>query len=152
MLSGQKTDLILAVLLLFFSATNMKRAGPYSRETILTLKYILDKPQEMESLECSLYTPTLDEYTQKCPMSTFSCYVNEVKVLVSETGRSPIKRLAEQLIQLNSTSKQQKESDACPCCESYSEQPPKVFLSTLRIILEKKNTAVQQKPRGTRNG
>ncbi|KAJ7990296.1 hypothetical protein DPEC_G00298840 [Dallia pectoralis] len=131
MLSGQKTDSTLAVLLLFFSATNVKQTNG-SPETLSTVNILL-KSQEMKSLGGDLYTPTMDDYKQKCPSETLMCYAAEMHVLVLEVKRPLMKRLEVQLLQLKDT---HMNNPKCAICESYSLKPPIEFLTTLLGILE----------------
>lgn len=143
MLRRQRTDTLLTVLLwlLFFIAMTMKQAygiSICSKELPRIVQKCIEEVRKMESFDCRLYTPTLDDY-QKCPMSTLTCFEKEVNVLVLESGNksSPIYKLklSFRLKSLKSFIKQ-KEGANCPDCEVHRERAAKDFLTTLLTILE----------------
>lgn len=75
MLRRQRTDTLLTVLLwlLFFIAMTMKQAygiSICSKELPRIVQKCIEEVRKMESFDCRLYTPTLDDYQKEganCP-------------------------------------------------------------------------------------
>ncbi|KAM4627697.1 interleukin 15, like [Polymixia lowei] len=55
--------------------------GPCSFETVTVIQEVMGNVKKMNSLDSRLYTPTLEDYQQKCPSSTLNCFAKEANVL-----------------------------------------------------------------------
>ncbi|CAB1347656.1 unnamed protein product, partial [Coregonus sp. 'balchen'] len=152
MLRRQRTDSFLTVLLwlLFFIAMTMKQADGESicsQEIPKIVQKCIEEVHKMESFDCRLYTPTLADYQQKCPMSTLKCFEAEVYVLVLESGSKFLRKtqLTKRLNGLRSLIKQ-KDGANCPHCEVHREQAAIDFLTTFLEILENINNQGCREP------
>lgn len=92
-------------------------------------------------LDCQLYTPDVEDYRQKCPVSTIKCFALEVKVLIEEIdsrtfrGMNITGKLERLTRSLNQTESQ------CVQCELFQEKNAAEFLDRLLNILEEMNWA-----------
>ncbi|XP_078140479.1 uncharacterized protein LOC139913106 isoform X2 [Centroberyx gerrardi] len=113
-----------------------------SHEAFQIVSNLTQTANEMEWLNSTLYTPTLDDY-MKCPTSTLNCFAQEVKVLNVEwptlrpTLKLTLRRLAKHLGNLERRSINQ---TCYQMCELHEEKAAGEFLETLKVILQNMNT------------
>lgn len=110
-------------------------------DIFVKLETLIGKVHNLEGLNCTLYTPTTDDYLN-CPKSTLKCFANEVKVLTEELEAVNvhgmynfplIKGLQKLAVRIK-----KKESD-CRRCEVLIEKEAKLFLDDLKTILQMTN-------------
>ncbi|XP_078103293.1 interleukin 15, like isoform X5 [Sander vitreus] len=96
-----------------------------------------------EKLNCSLYTPTDQDFEQTCPKSALKCFANETKVLIQEWEDvnfrvvRPYRNLSKKL-EILSAKLNQSESE-CRQCEFLNEQNAETFLKQLKSTVEMMN-------------
>uniref|UniRef100_A0A8C9XLA5 Interleukin n=1 Tax=Sander lucioperca TaxID=283035 RepID=A0A8C9XLA5_SANLU len=115
-------------------------ARPCSPDTLRKVGNLIEKaPGMKEKLNCSLYTPT-DQDFETCPKSTLKCLANETKVLIQEWEAvnlrviRPYRNLSKNL-EILSAEINQSESE-CRQCEFLNEQNAEEFLKQLKSTLE----------------
>ncbi|KAL3991272.1 nuclear factor of activated T-cells, cytoplasmic 3 [Sarotherodon galilaeus] len=116
---------------------------PCSRDLInnvLTLKEKVSNISNKLSLNCSLYTPTIEDYEQICPKTTMQCFASEIIVLTHEWEVTRMgKKLNKMLDKLASRINQQTASK-CRRCEVMKEENATTFLENLLWTVEKSNS------------
>ncbi|XP_068601616.1 interleukin 15, like [Brachionichthys hirsutus] len=111
-----------------------------TRDIIAKVQHLKDAPDLM-SLECRLYTPTIEDY-MRCPGATIKCFADEIGVLIQEWERVPrggfklnvkLGKLARQFLN--------KAPEDSPCfrCELSKEQRAGEFLQDLLSTLQAVN-------------
>ncbi|XP_039895692.1 interleukin 15, like isoform X3 [Simochromis diagramma] len=95
--------------------------------------------QHTLSLNCSLYTPTMEDYEQICPRTTMQCFASEIIVLTHEWELEPKwKKLNRLLSRLASRINQT--ASKCRRCEVMKEENATTFLENLLWTVEKSNS------------
>ncbi|XP_033979624.1 interleukin 15, like isoform X1 [Trematomus bernacchii] len=99
---------------------------------------LLMKAKELKSLECELYTPTVDQY-KNCSQSTMNCLINEINVLFLEWEAADLSNISKHKTAmfsiLDSFGEMIPERD-CPKCESLEVENAETFLAGLQSILQ----------------
>ncbi|XP_078103289.1 interleukin 15, like isoform X2 [Sander vitreus] len=118
-------------------------AKPCSLDTRKRVENLIKiAPGMKEKLNCSLYTPT-DQDFETCPKSALKCFANETKVLIQEWEDvnfrvvRPYRNLSKKL-EILSAKLNQSESE-CRQCEFLNEQNAETFLKQLKSTVEMMN-------------
>ncbi|KAL3056891.1 hypothetical protein OYC64_007384 [Pagothenia borchgrevinki] len=109
-----------------------------SRDLQKNVRTFLTKAKELKSLECELYTPTVDQY-KNCSQSTMNCLINEMNVLFLEWEAADLSNISvlkrEMFSKLDSFGEMIPERD-CPKCESHEVENAETFLEGLQSIFQ----------------
>ncbi|XP_038549919.1 interleukin 15, like isoform X7 [Micropterus salmoides] len=114
-------------------------AKPCTRDILKQVKFLVKLAPSL-SVDCRLYTPTIDDY-QNCPSSTLKCFADEIKVLIEEwstVGKIPCFTLNISLTTL--ASKFNQTESECRQCELFREEEAENFLKGLQLTLEMMNS------------
>ncbi|XP_039678696.1 interleukin 15, like isoform X2 [Perca fluviatilis] len=140
--------LALASVYLFFvcllGLMHQSAARACSPDTLTKVRNLItETPAMKEKLNCSLYTPTAQDY-KTCPKSTLKCFTNETKVLIEEwvaINFGPISTLRKvhRNLQILSAKFNQPESE-CRQCEFLNEKNAEEFLEQLAVTLQTMNS------------
>lgn len=127
-------------------AQRSKPAGRCFSDMLTSVETVLNQTSDLESLNCSLYTPTPHDY-QNCPSAVLKCFAEEIKVLVEEwqivvlndeTSSPPsfrsLKNLKYGLQRLTKSSNQVE--FGCTQCELFEEKKADLFLGELHSTLQ----------------
>ncbi|KAF7652923.1 hypothetical protein LDENG_00090490 [Lucifuga dentata] len=114
---------------------------PCSANGLGQVRFLLSKVQDLEWLDCRLYTPTMEDYQQNCPSSTLSCFAAETNVLIAEWTTATLlkKRTLVSILGHLASRFNQTEGSECHQCEFHKEEEAKMFLNTLSSVLERMN-------------
>ncbi|XP_063349657.1 interleukin 15, like isoform X1 [Pelmatolapia mariae] len=115
---------------------------PCSRDLYVQIESLKEKVSNISKklqLNCSLYTPTMEDYEQICPRTMMQCFASEMIVLVNEWELEPkwkklnilLNRLASRINQTASK---------CRRCEVMKEENATTFLENLLWTVEKTNS------------
>ncbi|XP_034720593.1 interleukin 15, like isoform X2 [Etheostoma cragini] len=119
-------------------------AKPCSLDTLKKVQNLISiAPGMNQKLNCSLYTPTPQDY-MKCPKSTLKCFADETQVLIQEwesvnVGNLRGSRYVYKKLEFLSTELEQPESE-CLQCEFLHEENAEKFLEQLKSTLMMMNS------------
>ncbi|XP_045930887.1 interleukin 15, like isoform X2 [Micropterus dolomieu] len=114
-------------------------AKPCTRDILRQVK-VLVKLAPSLSVDCRLYTPTIDDY-QNCPSSTLKCFADEIKVLIEEWRTVRIlPRFTLNISLTTLASKFNQTESECRQCELFREEEAENFLKGLQLTLEMMNS------------
>ncbi|KAK1900605.1 Interleukin-15 [Dissostichus eleginoides] len=114
-----------------------------SRDLLTGVETLLKKAKELKSLECELYTPTVDHY-KNCSQSTMKCLLNEINVLFLEWEAADLSDISElkglmvdilESMEYNSVDVTTPGTD-CLKCESLNVKNAETFMAGLQSILQ----------------
>uniref|UniRef100_A0A3Q3MXF4 Interleukin n=1 Tax=Mastacembelus armatus TaxID=205130 RepID=A0A3Q3MXF4_9TELE len=142
MLRGRST--VVSVFLCFVCLLAQKPQPPArlcTNDILRRVRGLVSKAPALEWLGCRLYTPTIDDYEQKCPSSTLKCLADEIQVLTGEWGKlDKLKRLnLHNNLRTLAWLVNQTES-GCRQCELFKEENAERFLNDLCKILHYMNS------------
>ncbi|XP_036942077.1 interleukin 15, like isoform X1 [Acanthopagrus latus] len=109
-----------------------------SKDVFSTVHILLQSDPNSTCSGCRLYTPSIEDYKQRCPRSTMMCFANESKVLIEEWDDYRGPRLDRKLGKLAQWLKQP-ESE-CRQCEFQKEETAGKFLADLLKTLQMMNS------------
>ncbi|XP_049923437.1 interleukin 15, like isoform X1 [Epinephelus moara] len=117
-------------------------AKPCANDIFAKLEALVGEVHNLEGLNCTLYTPTTEDFKQNCPKSTLKCLAEEVKVLTEELEAFNVPGMHEFPLIKNLrrlAARIKKTESNCPRCELLIEKEAKLFLKDLHTILEMMN-------------